>query len=154
LSLVNVKTSLLHLNTEFSHHDSWLSFILVGLNHSFVFVWMVVCALISLCESVVISLACPIISESTEVRLLLVLLVNFNSDNLDLVVSQTDFDWEFLGHHELVSFNRVEVMLGLLLHLSLILPILKHVLSWLLLLHHLLLIVPTHHLIRLYKILS
>jgi len=110
---------------------------------------MVICTLIGLCESVMVGLSCPIISVSAEVRLLLILLIDFDPDHLYLVISQSNLDWEFLGHDELVSFNRVEVVLSLLLHLALVLSVLKHVLSWLLLLHHLLLIVPSHHLIRL-----
>lgn len=110
---------------------------------------MVVRTLIGLSECVMVSLSCPVIPVPSEVGLFFVLLVDFDSNHLNLVVSQTYLDWELLGHDELVGFNGIEVVLGFLLDLALVLAILKHVLTWLLLLHHLLLIVPAHHLVRL-----
>jgi hypothetical protein len=87
LSLVNIEACLLHLNTKLSHHDSRFSLILVSLYLPLIFVWVIVRTLISLCEGVVVCLTCPVVSESTEVWLLFVLLIDFNSDDLYLIVS-------------------------------------------------------------------
>lgn len=129
-----------HLNSHFSHHDCRLCFVLVCLNLSFIFFGMVICLLISLSKSVVICLTCSVVSKSTKVGFWSLLLLNFNSHtfylnklvNLTtyLVILHPDLDFEVGGHHELVSFNRVEVVLLLvfvgvtillhLLHLKLI----------------------------------
>jgi len=69
----------IHLNAHFSHHDGRLSFILVSLHHSFVFLGVIVCLLIGLGKSVVIGLPSSIVSETTEVGFQLISFFNFNS---------------------------------------------------------------------------
>jgi len=66
---------------------------------------MVISSLVSLRESVVISLASSVISESANVGFLFSGFVNFNRQYFDLVISESDFDFEHIGHDELVSFN-------------------------------------------------
>ena len=71
-----------------------------------------------------ISLPSFIVPETANVGLHATLLVNLNSNNLDLVVSEANFDFEHIGHHKLISLDRVKVMFLLfpgtsrLLHLT------------------------------------
>lgn len=73
-----------------------------------------------------------VVSVTAEVWLWSLLLLDFDGDNLDLVVTQTNFDLELVGHNELISLNGVVVVL--LLRLLLLLVVVSLVLLlWLLL---------------------
>jgi len=52
-----------------------------------------------------ISLTSSVISESTEVRLGLLGFFYLYDNDLDLVVRKSNFNFEHIGHHELVRFN-------------------------------------------------
>jgi len=71
---------------------------------------MVVLCLISLREGVMVRDASPVVAEASEVWFLFLLLLNGNSHDFHLVVSQTDLDLELVWHHELVSLDRVVVV--------------------------------------------
>ena len=75
---------------------------------------MEVSCLISLCEGVMVRDARSIVTEAAEVALGPLLFFHGNGDNFDLVVSETNLDFKLIRHHELVSFNRVIVILLLL----------------------------------------
>jgi len=83
---------------------------------------MIVSDLISLCKGMVISDARAIISIPTEVRLLSLLFLDVDCNDLDLVVGESDFNFKLSGHHEFISLNRVVVVL-LLLNLLLVLEV-------------------------------
>ena len=61
-----------------------------------------------------ISLTCLVIPETADIRLELRLFLNFNGNYLNLVVSKTNLDLKHCRHHELISLNRVKVVLLLL----------------------------------------
>lgn len=65
ISFIDEKTYFFHLSAKFSHHDSAFGFVLISLDNSFVFIWVVICDLISLGEGVVIDLSRSIVSEAT-----------------------------------------------------------------------------------------
>ena len=108
-----------HLNSHFPHHNGRLCFVFISLNHPFILIRMVIGLLISLGESMVVSLTGPVVPVTTEVWLHLVSFFNFNSHTFYLkmerfhfkssvtylVVLHSDFDLEFVGHHELICFN-------------------------------------------------
>ena len=97
-------------------------------------VWVEVLGLICLSEGVMVSDTISVISKATEVGLRPLLLFNGDSDNLDLVVSKSDFDLKLVGHDELISLNGVVVVLLLLSHLLVAFLLLHHLLLHLLLL--------------------
>ena len=78
---------------------------------------MEVSSLISLCEGVMVSDSCTIVSEATKVAFGPLLFLDGDGDDFDLVVGEADLHFEFVGHDEFVGFNRVVVVLLLLLHL-------------------------------------
>jgi len=98
-----------------------LGLVLVGLNLTLILVRVVVNDLVGLGESVVVGNSGTVVSETAEVGLGTLLLLDLNSDDLDLVVGETDLDLELVGHHKLIGFNGVVVVLLLLLLLVLLL---------------------------------
>ena len=65
---VNVQARFLHLNTKFAHHLRRFGFVLISLHLAFNLVRVIVARLICLCECVVVSDTCTVVSETTEVR--------------------------------------------------------------------------------------
>lgn len=61
-----------------------------------------------------VSLAALVVSETADVWLGFALLLHLNGHNLDLVVGEADLNLEHRGHNELVSLDRIEVVLLLL----------------------------------------
>ena len=110
VSRVDVKTRLLHLDSELTHHLRRLGLVLIRLHLSLDLLRMVVLCLISLREGVMVRDASPVVAEASEVWFLFLLLLNGNSHDFHLVVSQTDLDLELVWHHELVSLDRVVVV--------------------------------------------
>lgn len=149
-SRVDVKTSLLHLVTEFSHHNCGLSLILICLHYAFILVRMIICALIRLSESMMIRLASQIVPKTTKVSFRFHYFIDFYSYYLNLIISQTYFNFKSGWHDEFICINWVKVMLPffmlldltrlLLLHLLYILRQLLHWLFKFFLLLHLLLL--------------
>ena len=98
---------------------------------------MIISLLVSLGVGMMICLAGSIVSEPSEVgfRVLLSFL-NFNGNTFNLqkivrnikvtylIILKSNFDLEVVGHHEFVSFNRIKMMLVLLLTLRSILLLL------------------------------
>ena len=117
VSLVDIKARLLHLHAEFTHHLRRLGLVLIRLHLPLDFVWVEVPRLISLSEGVMVSDSCTIVSEATKVAFGPLLLLDGDGDDFDLVVGEADLNFELVGHDEFVSFNRVVVVLLLLLHL-------------------------------------
>lgn len=139
ITSVNENAWLFHLAPLLSHHVSWLSLLLVSLNLSLILIRMVVNNLVCLWECMVISDSWSIISVTSEVGLGPLLLFNFNSYNFDLVVWESNFNFELGWHNKLISLNWVVVILLLLLLLLIHVLILVHVsLHLILLLLHLL----------------
>ena len=93
---------------------------------------MEVSCLIGLREGVVVRDASAIISEAAEVLLGSLLFLDSNSHDFDLIIGETDLNFELVGHHKLVRFNRVIVIL--LLFSNLIAFFTHHLLLHLLLL--------------------
>ena len=91
--------------------------------------------LISLREGVMEGDARAIISETTEIWLGSLLFLHVNSHDLDLVISQSNLDFELVWHDELISLNGVVVILLLLNNLKVFLA------------HHLLLLLLQLHLL-------
>lgn len=114
---VDVDARLLHLDAEFPHHAGRLSLVLVCLDLPLDLVGVKVLSLVGLGEGVVESDPGPVISETSEVGLRALRLLNSNRHYLHLVVSQADFDLELVGHHELVRLDRIVVILLLFSHL-------------------------------------
>jgi hypothetical protein len=52
-----------------------------------------------------VSNTCTVITVTTKVWLRSLLLLDLNSDNLDLVVAEANLNFKLIGHDELVSFN-------------------------------------------------
>ncbi len=67
-----------------------------------------------------VRLPCPVVSETSKVWLQLRCLFHFYGYNLYLIICQTDLNFEHIGHYKLVRFNRVKVMLLLVLKLLLL----------------------------------
>jgi hypothetical protein len=59
---------------------------------------------------VVVGLPSLVVAEATDIGLHTTLLLYLNSHDFDLVVSQPDFHFEHIGHLELISLNRIEVV--------------------------------------------
>ena len=78
---------------------------------------MEVSCLISLCESVMVCDSSTIVSEASKIALGPLLLLDGDGHNFDLVVSEANLHFKLVRHDELVSFNRVVVILLLLLDL-------------------------------------
>ena len=72
---------------------------------------MEVSSLIGLCEGVMISYPSTIITEAAEVALGPLLFLYGYSHDFDLVIGKADLNLKLVRHHELVSFNRVIVIL-------------------------------------------
>ena len=117
VSPVNEQARFLHLGALLAHHVGGLRFVLVGLDLAFVLVGVVVHNLVCLGERVVVRDARTVIAVTAEVRLGSGLLLDLNSYDFDLVVGQTNLHLELVRHHELVSLDRVVVVLLLLLGL-------------------------------------
>ena len=122
LSLIYVYVALLHLCAELPHHNRRLGLVLIGLNDSLVSLWVIARCLVGLCERVVVPLAGFGVPETAYVRLSTALFLDLNSNDFDLVVSESNLNLEHGRHHELVGLNRVEVVLLLLLLLLVHLP--------------------------------
>jgi hypothetical protein len=120
------------LKAKLPHHTRRLSLVLVGLDLSLNFVRVEVLGLVSLRESVMVGDSIPVVPETSEVGLGTLLLLYLDSHDLHLVVGETDFHLELVGHNELVSFDGIVVVLLLLSHLVAFL--LHHLLLHLLLL--------------------
>ena len=114
---VNVQAGFLHLNTEFAHHLRRFGFVLVSLHLAFNLVRMVVASLICLCECVVVSDTCTVVAETTKVGLGALLLLDSDCNDFDLIVGETNLDFELGRHLELICLNRVIVVLLLLSNL-------------------------------------
>lgn len=71
-----------------------------------------------------VGLARLVVAEPANIWLHTALLLNLHSNNLDLVVSKANLDLEHFRHDKLISLNRVEVVLLLLLAVAL------HYLTW------------------------
>lgn len=56
-----------------------------------------------------------VITVTAEIWLGSLLLLNFNSNDLDLVVGEADFNFELIRHNKLISLDRIVVILLLLL---------------------------------------
>jgi hypothetical protein len=69
----------IHLDSHFSHHDGRFGFVLVGLHHPFVFLWVIISLLIGLSEGMVVCLSGSIVSETTKVGFHLVCFLDLNS---------------------------------------------------------------------------
>jgi len=124
---------------------------------------MVICLLISLGESMVVSLTSPVISIPTKVWFHFVSLCHFNIYSFNLIILHSDFYFKFIWHYKFVSFDGVKIMLLLvfitnllnillLLHIHLLLHL--HLLVWVNLSHHLLLLLHLHHLLIIDHLLS
>ena len=61
-----------------------------------------------------VSLAALVVSETADVWLGFALLLDLHGHNLDLVVGESDLYLKHRGHNELVSLDRIEVVLLLL----------------------------------------
>ena len=132
VTLINVEARFLHLKAELPHHARRLSFVLVGLDLSFNFIWMEVLGLVSLREGMMVSDSIPVVPETSEVGLRTLLLLYLDSHDLHLVVGEADLHLELVGHDELVGLDRIVVVLLLLSYLVAFL--LHHLLLHLLLL--------------------
>jgi hypothetical protein len=66
---------------------------------------MKISRLISLGEGVMICDTSAIVTETTEVALGSLLLLDGDSHNFDLIVSETDLNLELVWHDELIGFN-------------------------------------------------
>jgi hypothetical protein len=88
-----------------AHHVGRFGFVLVGLYLSFELVRVVVGNLISLRKGVVECNTVTVVSETAEIRLGALLLVNGHSYDFYLVVGHANFNLEFVGHHKFVSLN-------------------------------------------------
>ena len=75
---------------------------------------MEVAGLISLSEGMVVCDARAVISEAAKVWLGSLLLLDSDSHNLDLVIGETDLNFELVWHYKFVSLNRIIVVLLLL----------------------------------------
>jgi hypothetical protein len=62
-----------------------------------------------------ISLSGLVVPETANIGLGFALFLDFNCHNFDLVVSEADLDLEHGWHNEFICFNRVEVVLLLLI---------------------------------------
>ena len=72
---------------------------------------MEVSCLISLCEGVMVRDASTIITEAAEVALGSLLFLDGDGHDFNLIIGESDLNFELVGHHELVRFNRVIVIL-------------------------------------------
>jgi len=118
VTAVDEETRRFHLAALLAHHMGRLGFVLVSLNLALELVGMVVGDLIGLGEGMVVSDAGAVVTETAEVGFGPLLLIDCYSNDFNLVVGHADFDLELVGHHKLVSFDRV-VVIGLLLLVSL-----------------------------------
>ena len=75
---------------------------------------MEVSCLIGLREGVMVRDSSAIVAEATEVALRPLLFLYGDGHDFDLVIGEADLDFKLVRHHELVSFNRVIVILLLL----------------------------------------
>ena len=78
---------------------------------------MEVSCLISLSESMMVCDSSTIVSEASKIALGPLLLLDSDGHNFDLVVCEANLHLKLVRHDELVSFNRVVVILLLLLNL-------------------------------------
>ena len=124
LAPVDIEITLFHLSSELAHHDCGLGLVLVSLHHALVTLRVIRGRLICLRERVMVSLTGFIVSEAANIWLHAALLFDLNGNDLNLVVSQANFYFEHLRHDEFICFNRIEVVLLLLLAVSL------HYLAW------------------------
>lgn len=74
-------------------------------------------SLVRLGERMVVSDARPVVPEPAKVSLRSLLLLNGHSDDLHLVVRQSDLNLKLVWHHKLICLDRVIVVLRLLLNL-------------------------------------
>ena len=58
-----------------------------------------------------VGLARLVIAEPADVGFHTALLLDLYGHDFDLVVSEADLDLEHVGHHKLIGFNRVKVVL-------------------------------------------
>lgn len=115
VALVQEQASFLHLSALLAHHVRRLGLVLVGLNLSLVLVWVIVDNLIRLREGMVVGNACAVVSVTAKVGFRTLLLLDFNCNDLDLVVTQANLNFKLVWHDEFVCFNRVVIVLLLLL---------------------------------------
>ena len=73
-----------------------------------------VAGLVSLSEGMMISNARAVISEAAKVWLGSLLFLDSDGHDFDLVVGESDLNFKLVGHNELVSLNRIVVVLLLL----------------------------------------
>lgn len=71
---------------------------------------MIIGDLIRLRKGVMVGHTSSVISVTSEVRFWSLLLFDFDSHNFDLVVRQSDLNFELRRHHMLISFDRVVVV--------------------------------------------
>ena len=132
---IDVNARFFHLDTKLPHHLSRLCLVLICLHLSLNLIGMEVARLVSLSECMMVSDTWSIVSETTKISLRSLLFFNSYCHNFDLIVCKSDFDIEFVGHDELISFDRVIVVLLLFGNLVTILS--HHLLLHLLLLESL-----------------
>jgi hypothetical protein len=118
ITTVDEKTRGFHLAALLTHHVSRLGLVLVSLDLALELVRVVVGDLIGLGESVVEGNSWAVVSETAEVGLGTLLLVNSDSDDFDLVIGHPDFYLKFVWHHELISLDWVVIIWLLLLFFS------------------------------------
>jgi hypothetical protein len=75
---------------------------------------MVRSCLIRLRESMMVGLTGLIVPETADIRLKLRLFFNFDGNNLDLVIRETNFNLKHGRHNELISLNGVKIVFLLL----------------------------------------
>ena len=105
------------MDAELAHHLSRFGLVLVGLHLALNLVRVVVARLICLCECVVVSDTRAVVAEATEVGLGALLLLDSDCNDFDLIVGETNLDFELGRHLELICLNRVIVVLLLLSNL-------------------------------------
>ena len=105
IASVDVKSWLLHLNTEFAHHLRRLGLVLIRLNLALYLFRVEVASLICLREGVVVRDARAIVTETSKVGLLALLLLNSHCYYFHLVVCQTDLNLKLVGHDEFICLD-------------------------------------------------
>ena len=95
---------------HFTHHMRTFSFVLISLHLTFKFVRVVVRNLVSLSKSMVERNAGAIVPETPEIGFGSFLLFNNNCNYFNLIVSETNFNFKFVGHHKFISFDRIVVI--------------------------------------------
>jgi len=84
----------IHLNSHFSHHNCWFSFIFICLNDSLMFFRMIIWLLIRLSKSMMVMLPSSVVSDSTKIWFLFVCLLNLNCHTFDLKFKKVMLKWE------------------------------------------------------------